>query len=434
LPPFLALYQRLSSLLKRVVVVYAYRRLRRSKEDPARLHERFGQPSQSRPKGSIVWLHGASVGESISLLPLLYRIQTQFPHVTPLVTTGTVTGATVMARLLPKGCIHQYIPLDVLPWVGSFLDYWQPNVGIFIESEFWPNLIASSRDRNIPLYLVNADLSEKSCQSWSRFPSVIRYLLSCFEAILAQSEISATRLKALGAPPSQIHVPGNLKFSAPPLPYDTEEWTSLKSSIQGRPVWVASNTHPGEETIVAAVHNQVKKTLPNILTLLVPRHPHRGEEIINDLRSKGLNVARRSCGETIQPTTDIYLADTIGELGIFYRLSEIAFIGGTFAPIGGHSPIEAALLECVVLWGPDIHNFIDICRILDPCGFSVTSPEIFAATVERLLTDEKLRNEKIQTTQGILEKQAGVLDRIMKVLQPALERKEVESLSKSIST
>lgn len=431
MPPLLILYQRLSSLLKGGVVAYAHRRLKRGKEDPIRLNERFGQSSRDRPKGSIAWFHGASVGESISLLPLLYQVQTEFPHVTPLVTTGTVTGAAVMTKLLPKGCIHQYVPLDVLPWVYAFLDHWQPNVGVFIESEFWPNLILGSRNRNIPLYLVNADLSEKSCRSWRRFPSVIQHLLSCFEALLAQSNISVDRLKALGAPPGKVHLSGNLKFAAPPLPYDAEEWALLKSAIQGRPVWVASNTHPGEEAIVGDVHHQIKKALPNLLTLLIPRHPHRGEEIVKDLKARGLNVARRSCRETIQPSTDIYLADTLGELGLFYRLSEIAFIGGTFAPIGGHSPIEAALLGCVVLWGPHVHNFIEVCSILDPCGFPVATPANFAATVELLLVDEKFRKEKIETTQKILEQQTGILNRVMKALRPTLKAKKIKKFSNS---
>lgn len=422
-PLLLWIYQRLTPLIAGWVWVYVRRRLKKGKEDPNRLNERFGKASIPRPKGSIIWFHGASVGEAVSLLPLLQRIRTQFPHITPLLTTGTVAAATVIAKVLPEGCLHQYNPLDVPAWIERFLNHWQPEAAIFVESEFWPNLILTCHTRKIPLYLVNAHLSEKSYQSWRRFPSVIRHLLSCFEVCLAQSEIIAQRLKDLGAPDTKVRVCGNLKFAATPLPYDTTEFTKIQAVIKGRPLWVAASTHSGEETLLGEVHYLLKENLSDVLTIIIPRHTHRAEEIAKELTAKGLRVARRSAREVIQPSTDIYLVDTMGELGLFYRLSDIAFIGGTFAPIGGHNPIEAALLDCALIWGPYTHNQTEICEVLGTAAFAVATKKELAETVELLLVNETVRQEKMNVAHDLLETQSHVLDHVIEALKGKLKAK-----------
>lgn len=423
-PFLLALYQRLTPFLERGVVAYVRYRLKKGKEDANRLDERFGKASRPRPSGTVAWFHGASVGEAVSLLPLLKRIRAQFPHIIPLVTTGTVTAAAVMKKVLPEGCIHQYSPLDVPAWIEAFLDHWRPNMAVFAESEFWPNLILNCQTRTIPLYLVNGVLSEKSYQAWQRFPSVIGYLLSCFEMCLAQSKTIAKRLKDLGAAPSKVRVCGNLKFAANPLPCDLAELNQLKSIVQGRPLWVAASTHSGEEMLVAETHKIVKQSLPNVLTVLIPRHPHRGMEVAKDLAASGLQVARRSCQEMIVPSTDIYLVDTIGELGLFYRLGEVAFLGGTFAPIGGHNPIEAALLDCALIWGPHNHKQTEICGILEPAASSVRTKEELTATVQQLLVEKNLREEKIAMAHQLITIQAHVLDYVMEALKEKLEAED----------
>lgn len=423
MPFLLRAYHRLTPFLERGVKAYLRSRLKKGKEDPNRLNERFGKASIPRPKessGGIAWFHGASVGEAVSLLPLLRRLRIQLPHITPLVTTGTVTAATVMAKALPEGCIHQYSPLDVPAWIDRFLDYWQPRMAVFVESELWPNLILTCRARKIPLYLVNVHISEKSYRSWRWFPSVIRSLLSCFEMCLAQSKAMGKRLENLGAAPSKVRVCGNLKFAATPLSCDPDELHRLQSRMQGRPLWVAASTHPGEEKVVADAHKRVKQALPNVLTILVPRHPQRGMDITRDLTAEGLRVARRSCQETADPSTDIYLADTIGELGLFYRLSDIAFLGGTFAPIGGHNPIEAALLDCALIWGPHTYKQTEICDILEPAAWPVKSPEDLSLAVRRLLLDAPLRQERIETARRLIAIQAHVLDYVMEALLACL--------------
>jgi 3-deoxy-D-manno-octulosonic-acid transferase len=424
LPFLLNLYQKLTPFVEKGVVAYLHRRMRRGKEDPNRLKERFGVASIPRPAGSIAWFHGASVGEAVSLLPVLHQIRREFPHVTPLITTGTVTAATVIGKSLPQGCIHQYSPVDIPAWIENFLSYWQPDIAVFVESEFWPNLILRCKARGIPLYLVSATLSKKSYQSWKRFPAVIDYLLSCFELILAQSGEIANRLKDLGADPSKLKVCGNLKFAATALACDLEELQQLQSTLSRRPLWVAASTHVGEEGIVADAHKTVKKTLQNLLTVLIPRHPHRGLEIKEELVNKGLKVARRSNHERIEPSTDIYLVDTIGELGLFYRLSEVAFIGGTFVPIGGHNPIEAVLLSCALLWGPYTHKQTEICDVLGPAACPVVTKEELAATLKQLLEEKDWREEKIILSQNLLKEQAHILNYVIDALRHKLQFKD----------
>jgi 3-deoxy-D-manno-octulosonic-acid transferase len=425
-PFLLRAYQRLTPFLEKGMGAYLRHRLKKGKEDPLRVRERFGKASSPCPTGSVAWFHGASVGEAVSLLPLLHRIRKQFPHITPLVTTGTVTAATVMTKSLPDGCIHQYSPLDVPAWIERFLDYWQPTIAVFVESDLWPNLILSCHARKTPLYLINAHLSEKSYRAWLRFPSVIGHLLSCFEMCLAQSKTMAERLKDLGAVPSKVRVCGNLKFAAAPLPCNLDELGQLQSIVQGRPLWVAASTHAGEEIIIAEAHKMVKGALPNVVTVLIPRHPDRGMDIAKDLIASGLQVARRSCGEKIDPSTDIYLVDTIGELGLFYRLSDVAFLGGTFVPIGGHNPIEAALLDCALIWGPYTHQQTEICNILDSAALSVRTKEDLAAAVEHLLVDHTIRQERIEKAHHLIAAQAHILDYVVEALSEELQVKAAQ--------
>jgi 3-deoxy-D-manno-octulosonic-acid transferase len=251
---------------------------------------------------------------------------------------------------------------------------------------------------------------------------VIDHLLSCFELLLAQSKAIAKRLRDLGAPPSKVRVCGNLKFAATPLTCDLGELKQLQTILKGRSVWVAASTHLDEETLVADVHQMVKKTLPKLLTVIIPRHPRRGLEIAQGLRAKGLQVARRSNQERIKPSTDIYLVDTIGELGLFYRLSDIAFLGGTFVPIGGHNPIEAVLLDCALIWGPHTHKQTEICDVLRPAACSVATKEELAITLEKLHLNPHLRAEMIARAHKLLEVQAHILDHVMNALRDSLPK------------
>ena len=332
-------------------------RLKRGKEDAKRLGEREGVSQISRPDGRLIWIHAASVGESLSILPLVKQLLAARDDLHVLVTTGTVTSATLMAERLPERAIHQFVPLDHPSYCRRFLDHWRPDVGVWVESEFWPNLIMETDERGIPLALINARITLKSYEGWRRFPKTIHDLISRFAVVHAQTAESAERLRSLGA--RRVKTPGNLKHDAEPLTADEEEVNTLLKAIDNRPVWLASNTHEGEEIIAADVHAALTAKHDHLLTIIVPRHPARGDEIAEELKARRFKVSQRSKGETIAPDTDIYLADTLGEMGVFYRLSDIVFIGGTFPALGGHNPFEPAHLHSALIAGPSDFNFAE---------------------------------------------------------------------------
>lgn len=342
------------------------RRTLQGKEDPVRVTEKQGFASIARPPGPLVWLHGASVGESLSILPLLERLSEARPDLRFLVTTGTRTSADLMKDRLPATAEHQYAPLDHPAYWDRFYTHWRPDIAIVIESELWPNMIIDANARNIPLVLANARLSEKSARGWSRVNRSIGHLLSAFTLVLAQDDRSAERLSRLGANP--VETPGNLKFDAQPLTADAAALESLSTQIGGRPCWVAASTHEGEEALVGRVHVALKNAFPNLLTILAPRHPARGSDVLHELRENGLSVAQRSRNDAVSRETDVYLADTLGEMGLLFRLSSIAFIGGSFVDVGGHNPLEAARLDSAVLFGPQMFNFEEAARLLLDAG------------------------------------------------------------------
>jgi len=328
----------------------SYRR-RRGKEDAARLEERRGVAGLPRPEGVLAWLHGASVGEVISLLPIAEHLAAGGVGV--LVTSGTVTSAEVASRRLPPGALHQYLPLDLPAYVARFLDHWRPDIGVLAESELWPNLILAAGERGVPLVIVNGRMSERSYRRWSLLPRFIGSMLSRFDLALAQTEGDAERLRSLGAP--RVQTIGNIKYDVAPPPADPEKLAALLAAVRGRSVFVAASTHPGEEEQVAQAHALAKRDLPDLLTILVPRHPERGAEVAGIVVQRGLSSRRRSENALPDAEADIYVADTIGELGLFYRLSRLAYLGGSLVGHGGQNPIEPAKLGAAILHGPQDH-------------------------------------------------------------------------------
>jgi 3-deoxy-D-manno-octulosonic-acid transferase len=416
----LSVYRGLSYAAAPVLRRFLERRKQRGKEDPIRIEERFGNPSQKRPPGAVIWFHAASVGEAISILSLINRLNHEYPTHTVLVTTGTVTSAAIMAERLPQNVIHQFIPVDQPVWIQRFLDHWKPDIVLWVESEFWPNLLTAIHRRGIPLILINARVSPDSFSGWQRVPRTIARLLGCFSLCLAQSVQDAKKLTALGA--TNVNTPGNLKFAADPLPVDDSALSSLWNDISIRPVWIAASTHAGEEQAVANAHRAIAKNQPDILTIIIPRHPARATEIARDILGMGLSVSLRSKNEPLTPETAIYIADTVGELGLFYRLAPIAFIGGTLVPHGGQNMLEAAKLECAIIHGPSTTNFTAVTsEISAASGSTIIQNETeLADAVSSLLSDNARRTDQIAAALAVAQAKNGILDAVIDLLEPYL--------------
>ena len=422
----LAVYAGLARLATPGVRLLLRGRLRRGKEDAARLPERMGIAGAPRPDGPLLWLHAASVGESQSALVLLDRLLDARPALSVLVTTGTVTSARLLATRLPPRCVHQYAPADCPRWVDRFLDHWRPDAAIWVESELWPNLIRATAARGVPMALVNARMSDRSFANWRRMPGMIRALLSAFDPCLAQSEEQAERLRALGA--ATAVSTGNLKFSAAPLAADPAALRDLEKSIAARTVWLAASTHAGEEALAAQVHARLKSHHPGLLTIIAPRHPERAAEIEQVVAAHGLAAVRRSAGQAIGPDHDVYLVDTMGELGLFYRVAPIAYVGGGMAQHGGHNPLEPAQLGSAVLHGPDMANFQTVAAAFAAAGAAVTCGDADELTraVDRLLRDGAARQVQADAARRIADANRGVVDTVVARLAPMLERTGAE--------
>jgi 3-deoxy-D-manno-octulosonic-acid transferase len=326
-------------------------RARHGKEDEARMGEKLGHASVKRPEGALVWIHGASVGECLAALPLVDALLKSDRNV--LVTSGTVTSAQMMAERLPGRAIHQFAPLDTPAATRRFLDHWKPGMALFVDSEIWPNILRGAHARGIRLAMVNGRMSERSFIGWRRAPRVAKALLSLFDVCLAQDAASAKRLTQLGAP--RVAITGSLKADAPPLPADEKKLTALRTAIADRPVLFAASTHPGEDETILPAQDILRREFPGLLTIIAPRHPARGAEIAMLCGTRP--PLRRSQGQMPAHSTEVYIADTIGELGLFYRIAPFAFIGGSLIPHGGQNPLEAARLGCAVLAGPHTENF-----------------------------------------------------------------------------
>ncbi len=344
------------------------RRLAQGREDPDRIGEREGIPSLPRPDGRLIWFHAASVGESLSLLEVIRRLGEHDKALNFLITTGTVSSAGILAARLPDRCQHQFVPLDIRPFVQRFLDHWRPDLAVWTESEFWPCLILATQSRGTPLVLVNARMSERSARRWRWLPGAARRILAAFRAVQAQDDVTAAALRRLGVAPDRLAVTGTLKEGMPPLPCNEVERVRLSRKIGDRPVWAAASTHPGEEVVVAEAQAKASQSVLRLMVILAPRHPERGDEIAASLRARGFNVAQRSAGQDPQPETAIYLADTLGELGLWYRLAPVSFVGGSLVDRGGHNPFEPAALGSAIIHGPHVRNFADIYARLDAAG------------------------------------------------------------------
>ncbi len=394
-------------------------RTARGKEDRGRRGERFGKPSRPRPAGPLIWVHAASVGEFSAVLPLVEAMVGR--GIAALVTTGTITSARIAADRLPAGAVHQFVPLDVAPYVSRFLDAWRPAAALFVESEVWPVALAETARRGIPRIVVNARLSARSYRRWRKLPATAHAMFGAVDLVLAQSEGDGERFAGLGA--AMVEVTGNLKVDGPPPPADADELAALTALVGTRPRWVAASTHRGEDEIVAAAHRLIAASRPDTLTILVPRHPERGARIVEMVTAAGLGVALRSRGEPIRPDTAVYVADTIGELGLFYRLAPVAFVGGSLVERGGQNPIEPARLGAAVLAGPNVANFAALYGDLADAGAlaTVTDADSLAAAVGALLDDPAAAEAAARNAAAVADRHAGALARTLTRLSPLFD-------------
>lgn len=419
------IYRVLTTVSTPLLISLLNKRLRRGKEHPDRFQEKKAVINIDRPAGKLVWLHAASVGEAQSALIVINNILQIYPDHTILVTTGTVTSAEMMAKKLPPNAIHQFAPLDHPSWVKNFFDHWRPDFVIWMESELWPNMLNEIKERNIRAALLNAHISDKSYETWKKIPFLPKRLLSTFDMILCQTEQDKDRFEHLGG--EQISITDNLKYSANPLPYDQNNLIAFQGALASRKLWLYASTHKGEEDLACHAHTELKKKYPDLLTIIIPRHPERRDEIKQICAAyPELKTSFRSENkERPNPSDDIYVADTLGELGLFYKLSPIACIGRSFSDDGGggHNPIEAAQMDCAVLHGPNVQNLQDIfddMNAQNACMELQEKEQLVPALDELLSNKEKCHNLQKAAKQFSLNK-TSVINTVMAKLKPALD-------------
>jgi 3-deoxy-D-manno-octulosonic-acid transferase len=424
LPMTLRVYRKLSAAVVPLAPALIKRRLKQGKEDPARVGERRGVSENIRPHGPLVWIHGASVGEVLAAAALIEKLRSH--RIRVLLTSGTVTSAAIVAKRFPADIIHQYVPYDSPRYVARFLDHWRPGLALFIESDLWPNLILASAARRLPMVLINGRMSPRSFPRWRKFAGTISALLGRFDICLAQSQTDAERFAALGS--RNVITTGNLKLDVPAPPADSAKLERLMAAVRGRPIIVAASTHPGEEELLLKAHRSLAGFYPSLLSVIVPRHPDRGDAIARMVAASGLQAALRSREELPTAVTDIYVADTMGELGLFYRLAGIVFMGGSLVERGGQNPIEAVKLGASIVHGPHVFNFTDVYEALDGAGGAsrADTPEALVKQLGHLLADPVARQSQVAASTQVVEQLGGALEKTLTALEPYLLQLRLE--------
>ncbi|MDF1734574.1 MAG: 3-deoxy-D-manno-octulosonic acid transferase [Minwuia sp.] len=415
-----AVYGGVGALLAPLAPTLLRHRLKHGKEDPARTGERLGHPGLARPAGPLIWIHGASVGEAQSVLALIARLRAERPDISILVTTGTVSSANLLQDRLPDGAFHQFVPLDLPAATARFIAHWRPDAAFWVESELWPGLIRAMDETGKPLILLNGRMSARSFGRWKLARPVISALLRRFALILTQSAEHSERFRALGA--GNVVEAGNLKHAAVALTVDDAELARLQCCIGDRPVWLAASVHPGEEQALADAHRHLLQGHAGALLIAVPRHPARAAEMARAFTSQGMAVTFRSRGEDPDAECSVHFADTMGELGLFYRLAPLAVIGGSFIPHGGQNLLEAARLGVVPLCGPSMENFRAVAEEMQDAGamIRVDGATMLPGTIKRLLTTpEELAEARLRCLEATAAHD-GVLPRVLAEIAPYL--------------
>jgi len=408
-------YRWIGTAIYPLIGPYLAVRVAKGKEDSARRRERYGFASEPRPRGPLVWFHAASVGETMAVIPLIKEVRRR--GIAVVLTTGTKTSATVVAERLGSSVIHQYVPLDFKPSVSRFLDYWEPDLAIIAESEIWPMTILELGQRHIPQVLVNGRLSDRTFARWKKRPSLADALFENLALVIAQSEVDAERFRTLGALP--VMVSGNLKVDTDAPPHDAQALKQYRTQIGARKTWAAISTFEGEEAAAGVVHRALKERT-GLLTIIVPRHPERADAIEAMLNAKGLTVARRTRNDPLTAETDVFLGDTIGEMGLYLRLTEVAFVGRSLFAEGGQNPLEPAMLGCAILSGGNVQNFRETYQMLAKNGSAkiIRDVEMLAKGVNYLLVNDDMRRSMIDAGLETVHEMRGALSATIKGLEP----------------
>ncbi|KEJ89399.1 3-deoxy-D-manno-octulosonic acid transferase [Sulfitobacter donghicola] len=414
-------YVALSMVLVPFVARATVKKLQRADVPTYRAHERLGNATENRANGTLIWFHAASVGESLSVLALMTRMGEQLPSAHFLITSGTATSAALIEARMPPRCVHQFAPLDAPGPLKRFLRHWQPDAAIFVESELWPQMLRRTYASGATMALVNARMSERSIASWAKRPRLAAYLFDVFDLILTQNDAMAEAMVRLQAPAPKVARGQNLKSFAGPLPQDHDLIFEARATLGHRPVWVAASTHAGEEQGILAAHKRLLEQHPDLLLILVPRHPERGDEVLQLISEAGMSYSRRSSGDL--PSGEVFLADTLGELGNWYALSDIVFLGGSLLPIGGHNPFEVAQSGATVLSGTHVFNFAETFSAMEAAGAAglVAGKEDIPAQVNRLLNDTNARAKAIVAAKTFANGENSKLDTIAARLIKALK-------------
>lgn len=375
---------------------------------PGRTRERLGHATVARPKGPLIWIHGASVGETLSALPVIAALRNRARPPTILVTSGTATSAQILTQRMPKGCIHQFAPLDAAGPLRRFNAHWKPDLLVLMESEIWPQMIQMAP---CPVVLLNARLSARALSRWHKLGTSAAWLLSHFTLITAQTEAVAQGLRTLGVAPNLIRVGGNLKAAAPPPDADPTKLADVTTALHDRPRWLAASTHPSEEAPVLAAHAALLRDDPALCLILAPRHPDRADRIAAQITQAGLTLTRRSRGEG--PTAQVYLADTLNEMGLWYRTAPVTFIGGSLTPNGGHNPWEGAALGCALLTGSHLTNAAQDWQTLANASAAITDlrPDTLTDALRGLLAQPDRAHAMGRIAQAVTATQTGDLGR-----------------------
>ena len=359
----LFLYRMLINILILVSPIIILYRILKKKESLTRFKEKFSYFSKKRGEGKVLWFHGSSVGEILSIIPLLEKIEKNKSINKILVTSSTLSSSKVLSNLKFKKTIHQFYPIDSNFITSKFLNYWRPSIAIFVESEIWPNMIVNLKKKNIPLLLINARITKKTFSKWISIPKISNFLFKKFDLCLPQNLETKKFLKKLGA--KKIKLIGNLKFSEAQKNKNNTLNKSLIKILKSKKIWCAASTHQGEEIICAQAHKKINKNYKNLMTIIIPRHIQRTEQIMDDLKKFNLKIHLHSSNKKIQKNTDIYLVDTYGETNSFYKFCETVFLGGSMIKHGGQNPLEPLRFGCNILHGPNVSNFYEVYKLLD---------------------------------------------------------------------